>query len=271
MLETIKSSLRKSFSMKDLGEATYILGIKIYRDISKRLIGLSQDTYIDKVLKRFNMQDSKKGFLPMSHGVSLCKSQCPSTPDEQEKMNAIPYASAIGSIMYAMLCTRPDVAYALSVASRYQSNPGEAHWVAAKNILKYFRRTKDKFLVYGGEEELVVNGYTDASFQTDKDDFRSQSGFVFCLNGGAVSWKSSKQETVADSTIEAEYIAASEAAKEAVWIRKFVSELGVVPSVSRPMDLYCDNSGAIAQVKEPRSHQKSKHILRRYPLIRENR
>ena len=171
--------------------------------------------------------------------------------------------------MYAMLCTRPDIAYALSFASRYQSNPGEAHWVAAKNILKFFRRTKDKFLVYGGEEELVVNGYTDASFQTDKDDFRSQSGFVFCLNGGAVSWKSSKQETVADSTTEAEYIVASEAAKEAVWIIKFVSELGVVPSASSPMDLYCDNSGAIAQAKEPRSHQKSKHILRHYHLIRE--
>ena len=119
MLETVKSSVRKSFSMKDLGEATYILGIKIYRDRSKRIIGLSQDTYIDKVLKRFNMQDSKKGFLPISHGVSLCKSQCPLTPDEQEKMNAIPYASAIGSIMYAMLCTRLGVAYALSVTSRY--------------------------------------------------------------------------------------------------------------------------------------------------------
>ena len=86
-----------------------------------------------------------------------------------------------------MLCTRPDVAYALSVASRYQSNPREAHWVAAKNILKYFRRTKDKFLVYGGEEELVVTGYTDASFQTDKDDFRSQYEFVFFLSGGAMS------------------------------------------------------------------------------------
>ena len=98
-IQMLKSSLRKSFSMKDLGEATYILGIKIYRDRSKRLIGLSQDTYIDKVLKRFNMQDFKKVFLPMSHGVSLCKSQHPSTPDEHEKMNAIPYASAIGSIM----------------------------------------------------------------------------------------------------------------------------------------------------------------------------
>ncbi|WVZ83807.1 LOW QUALITY PROTEIN: hypothetical protein U9M48_030907 [Paspalum notatum var. saurae] len=262
MLEAVKDSLRKSFSMKDLEEAAYILGIKIYRDRSKRLIGFSQSTYIDKVLKRFNMHDSKKGFLPMSPSTILSKTQCPSTTDEQKRMSEIPYASAIGSIMYAMICTRPDVSFALSVTSRYQSCPGEGHWIAVKNILKYLRRTKDAFLVFGGEKELVVKGYTDASFQTDKDDSRSQVGFVFCLNGGAVSWKSSKQDTVADSATEAEYIAASEAAKEAVWIRKFVSELGVVPSASCPLDLYCDNMGAIAQAKEPRSHQKSKHILR---------
>ena len=138
-----------------------------------------------------------------------------------------------------------------------------------KNILKYLKRTKEMFLVYGGEEELVVSGYTDASFQTDHDDYRSQSGFVFTLNGGAVSWKSSKQDTVADSTTEAEYIAASEAAKEAVWMKKFIAELGVMPSASSPVDLYCDNSGAIAQAKEPRAHQKSKHILRRFHLIHE--
>ena len=269
MLESVKSSLRKSFSMKDLGDAAYILGIRIYRDRSKRLIGLSQEMYIDKVLNRFNMQNSKRGFLPMAHGINLSKNQCPTTTDERDKMSDIPYASAIGSIMYAMICTRPDVSYALSVTSRYQADPGEGHWTAVKNILKYLRRTKDVFLVYGGDEELVVNGYTDASFQTDKDDYRSQSGFVFILNGGAVSWKSSKQETVADSTTEAEYIAASEAAKEGVWIRNFIAELGMVPSASSPMDLYCDNNGAIAQAKEPRSHQKSKHILRRYHLIRE--
>ena len=269
MLESVKTSLKNSFSMKDLGEAAYILGIKIYRDRSKRLIGLSQSTYIDKVLKRFNMEEAKKGFLPMSHGINLGKTQCPSTTDERDRMSKIPYASAIGSIMYAMICTRPDVSYALSVTSRYQADPGESHWTAVKNILKYLRRTKDVFLVYGGEEELVVNGYTDASFQTDKDDYKSQSGFVFILNGGAVSWKSSKQETVADSTTEAEYIAASEAAKEGVWIRKFITELGVVPSACSPLDLYCDNSGAIAQAKEPRNHQKNKHILRRFHLIRE--
>ncbi|KAK8559961.1 hypothetical protein V6N12_012772 [Hibiscus sabdariffa] len=150
-----------------------------------------------------------------------------------------------------------------------KANPGECHWTAVKNILKYLRRTKDVFLVYGGEEELRIKGYTDASFQTDKDDSRSQSGFVFCLNGGAVSWKSSKQDTVADSTTEVEYIAASEAAKEAVWIKKFITGLGVIPSISDVVDLYCDNNGATAQAKEPRSHQRSKHILRRFHLIRE--
>jgi hypothetical protein len=97
----------------------------------------------------------------------------------------------------------------------------------------------------------------------------NHSGYVIYLNGEAVSWKSSKKETVVDSTTEAEYIAASKAAKEVVWIKKVVSELGVVPSCSSPIDLYCDNNGAIAQAKEPRSHQKSKHIPRRYHLIRE--
>ncbi|KAL4379078.1 hypothetical protein GQ457_02G025900 [Hibiscus cannabinus] len=121
--------------------------------------------------------------------------------------------------MYAMICTRPDLTYALSMTSRYQANPDKGHWTAVKNILKYLRRTKDVFLFYGGKEELGIKGYTDASFQTNKDDSRSQSGFIFYLNGGAVSWKSSKQDKVVDSTTDAEYLAASEAAKEAVWIK----------------------------------------------------
>ncbi|XP_057247396.1 secreted RxLR effector protein 161-like [Beta vulgaris subsp. vulgaris] len=215
------------------------------------------------------MENSKRGFVPMSHGISLSKSQCPTEPDELKRMSSIPYASAIGSIMYAMISTRPDVAYALSMCSRFQANPGEAHWTAAKSILKYLRRTKGMFLVYGGQSELVVEGYTDASFQTDRDDYRSQSGYVFRLNGGAVSWKSSKQSTVADSTTESEYLAAVEAAKEAVWIKKFLTELDIVPSVLEGIELFCDNNGAIAQAKEPRSHNKSKHVMRKYHLIRE--
>ena len=178
--------------MKDLGEAVYILGIKIYRDRSRRLLGLSQSTYIDKVLKQFNMSGAKKGFLPLSHGIRLSETQSPSTSDERSRMSRIPYASAIRSIMYAMICTRPDVAFAISLTSRYQANPGESHWAAVNTILKYLKRTKEMFLVYGGEEELVVRGYAGASFQTDRDDCRSQSGFMYVLNGGAVHWMSSK-------------------------------------------------------------------------------
>jgi hypothetical protein len=152
MMKAIKSPLRKSFSMKDLGEAAYILGIRIYRYRSKRLIGLSQDAYIDQILNRFNMQDSKKGFLPMSHNITLSKKQCPLDPDEQEKMRAIPYALTIGSVMYAMICTCPDVSYTLSAMSRYQSNYGDSHWTIVKNILKYLRKIKKTFLVFGGEE-----------------------------------------------------------------------------------------------------------------------
>ena len=113
--------------MKDLGKAAYILCIKIYRDRSQRLLGLSQSGYIEKVLKRFSMQDSKRGFLPMSHGIKLSMSQSRTTMDKREHMDKIPYALAIGSVMYAMLCTLPDVSYALSMTSRFQSNPGECH------------------------------------------------------------------------------------------------------------------------------------------------
>src|SRR4051812_16970512 len=184
-------------------------------------------------------------------------------------MSMVPYASAIGSIMYAMICTHLDVSYALSVTSRYQADLGEGHWIAVKNILKYLKRTKDVFLVYGGEDEISVRGYIDASYLNDSDDSRSQSGYVFVMNGGAVSWKSSKQDTLASSSTEAEYIAASEAAKEAVWIRNFLIALAVVQGTSNPMEVYCDNNGAIAQAKEPRQHQKNKHIRMRYHQIRE--
>ena len=131
-LDSIKGYLNTSFSMKDLGEAAYILGIKIYRDRSRRLIGLSQSTYLDKVLKKFKMDQAKKGFLPVLQGVKLSKTQCPTTAEDRENMKDVPYASAIGSIMYAMLCTRPDVCLAISLEGRYQSNPGVDHWTAVK-------------------------------------------------------------------------------------------------------------------------------------------
>jgi hypothetical protein len=255
LLKSVTDYLNSKFSMKDLGEAAYILGIKIYRDRLRRLFGLSQSTYLDQILKKFRMDKSKKGFLPMLQGKTLSKTQSPATAKDREEMNKIPYASAICSIMYAMLCTRPDVAHAISLTSRYQSDLGLEHCMAVKNIFKYLQRTKDMFLVYGGEEELVASCYVDASFDTDPDDSKSQSGCVFVMNGGAVSWRSSKQSVVARSSTEAEYVAASEAAQEAVWMKEFISKLGAVLNALDPMVIYCDNNGAIANAKEPRSHK----------------
>ncbi|KAL0394828.1 UNVERIFIED_CONTAM: hypothetical protein Slati_4449000 [Sesamum latifolium] len=172
----------------------------------------------------------------MRHGIKLSKKQSPKTDEELIRMSNIPYASAVGSIQYVVQCTRPDVAYALTVTSRYQACAGEAHWGAIKSILKYLKRTKDMFLIYGGGE-LILEGYSDASFQSDDDDAKSQS--------------------------------TSEAAKEAIWMKNYIQELGVVPSIAELVDIFCDNNGAIAQAKEPRSHHRSKHILRRYHLLRE--
>ncbi|KAL0451309.1 UNVERIFIED_CONTAM: hypothetical protein Slati_1109000 [Sesamum latifolium] len=236
MLGDIKAWLSTQFSMKDMGEAYYILGIKICRDRSKRMLGLTQSSYIEKVLKRFKMENSKRGFLPMTHGIKLSKKQSPKTNEELKRMSDIPYASAVGSIQCAVQCTWPDVAYALSMTSRYQACAGEAHWSTVKIILKYLKKTKDMFLIYGGGE-LILEGYSDASFQSDDDDAKSQS--------------------------------ASKAAKKAVWMKNYIQELGVVPSIAEPVVIFCDNNGGIAQANELRSHHHSKHILRSYNLLRE--
>ena len=134
--------------MKDLGEASHILGIKLLRDCQKRMLGLSQASYIDEILARFSIQDSKKGFVPFRVGSSLSANQRSKTPAEIERIRGNPYASAVGSLMYAMMCTRPDICFAVGMVSRYQSDPSEEHWIAVKYIFKYLRRTRDYMLVY---------------------------------------------------------------------------------------------------------------------------
>ncbi|GJZ67122.1 retrotransposon protein, putative, ty1-copia subclass [Tanacetum coccineum] len=186
-LQSVKDYLGRCFSMKDLGEAAFILGIKIYRDRSKRLIGLRQNAYMDKILKRYKVDNSKR-----------------------------------------VRCTRLDVAFTQNITSQFQQNPGELHWTAVKNILKYLRNTKDMFLVYGGNSstELRVESYCDA--------------------------------------------AASEAAMEAVWIRKFISGLGIVPTINEPINMYCDNSAAVHYANEPGVQRGARHYLRRYHYVRES-
>ncbi|GKE33553.1 hypothetical protein Tco_1452875 [Tanacetum coccineum] len=258
--------------MKDSGEAACILGIKIIRDTSKLLIALSQSAYLEKILKKFRMENSKKGYTLMMEKLDYRKSQGAKIPSEVKSMQRVTYASAIGSLMYAVRCTRPDVAFAQNLGSHFQQNPGEIHWTVVKTILKYLRNTKDMVLVYGvkPKAELKVSCYDGASFQTDKDDTKSQTEYVFVLNGGAVDWKSARQSTTAMSFTEAEYIAAAEASMEAIWMRKFIDGLGdVVPSNKRPMEMLCDNEPAIAIAADLGILKGVRNFQRKYHYIHE--
>ncbi|GJS88829.1 retrotransposon protein, putative, ty1-copia subclass [Tanacetum coccineum] len=219
MLQEVKSWLCKGFSMKDLGEAAYD----------------------GKLQEGVYSNDRKPDYR---------KSQGAKTPSEVQRMRRVPYASVIGSIMYVVRCTRPDVAFAQNLCSHFQQNPGEIHWTAVKTILKYLRNTKDMVLMYGAkpEAELKVSCYADASFQTDKDDTKSQTRYVFVLN--------------------AEYIVAGEASMEAVWMRKFIDGLGnVVPSNKRPMEMLCDNEPAITIANDPGILKGARHFQKKYHYI----
>ena len=150
------------------------------------MLGLSQAGYLDKVLERFSMQNSKKGLLPFRHGVPLFDDQRPKTREEENIMRQVPYASAVGSLMYAMLCTRPDICYSVGMVNRYQSNPGPEHWQVLKHILKYLQRIRDYMPVYWCED-LIPIGYTDSYFQSDLDYRKSTSACVFTLGGGTIT------------------------------------------------------------------------------------
>ena len=132
------------------------------------------------------MDENKRGYLSMSQDIHLSKKISPKTSKERNRMTSIPYASAVGSIIYAMLCIRPNVAYAFEIVNRFQANPDKDHWKAIKNILKYLRRTKNIFLVSGGSN-LKLKGYSNSSFQSDLDDSKSTLGYIFTLNDGALS------------------------------------------------------------------------------------
>nr|GFC79027.1 hypothetical protein [Tanacetum cinerariifolium] len=157
------------------------------------------------------------------------------------------------------------------MTSRFQQNPGEKHWTAVKIILKYLHNTKDMFLVYEGnmERELRVFCYTDAGYLTDADNLKSQTGYVFVLNGGVVDWKSTKQSIFGISSTDAEYIVAFDASKEAVWIRKFIYGLGIVPTIEEPISMYCDNIEAIAIAKDDGVTKGASHFYVKVHYLRE--
>ncbi|RVW72857.1 Retrovirus-related Pol polyprotein from transposon TNT 1-94 [Vitis vinifera] len=269
LLHEVKQFLSKNFDMKDMGEASYVIGIKIHRDRFKGILGLSQETHINKVLERFRMKNCSPSVSPIVKGDSFNLNQCPKNDLEREQMKNIPYASAVGSLMYAQVCTRPDIAFAVGMLGRYQSNPGIDHWKAAKKVMRYLQGTKDYKLMYRRTSNLEVVGYSDSDFAGCVDSRKSTSGYIFILAGGAISWRSVKQTMTATSTMEAEFISCFEATSHGVWLKSFISGLRVMDSISRPLSIYCDNSAAVFMAKNNKSGSRSKHIDIKYLAIRE--
>ena len=262
-IKLLKSQLSKEFDMKDLGKAKQILGMRISR--SAGCIKLSQKKYLQKVLDRFKCANVRRTDLPLGAEFKLSKEDSPKTTEEEERMKNVPYASTVGSLMYAMICTRPDIAHAVGVVSRFMSKPGEEHWRAVKWILRYLQNTLDIGLCFT-QEAVVLEGYCDSDLGGDLDTSRSTSGYIFCIGGTTVSWRSKLQGHVSLSTTEAEYVAATEATKEKIWLENLLTKLGFVQKKSV---LHCDSQSAIYLAKNPKFHSKSKHIRHKYHFIRE--
>jgi hypothetical protein len=179
-------------------------------------------------------------------------------------MSRVPYSSTVGSLMYVMVCTRPDIAHAVGVVRRYMNNPGKEHWEEVKWILRYLRGIATHALCFGGSN-IVLQGYVDSDMVGDKDSRRRTTGYVFTIGGTIVSWISKLQKVVSLSTTEAEYVVATEASKEMIWLQRFMEELGKKKENSR---LYCDNESAIHLAKNSAFHSNTKHIQLRYHFIR---
>ena len=186
LLYEVKQFLSKNFDIKDIGEAAYVIDIKIHRERSRGIVGLSQETYINKVLEKFNMKNCSLSVAPILKGDILDLNQCHKNDFEWAYMKNIPYTSAVGSLMYAQVCTRPDIAFAVGVLGRYQSNPGIDHWRAAKKVMRYLQGTKDYILMYRRTYSLEVIGYSDADFAGSVDSRKSTSSYIFKLADGAV-------------------------------------------------------------------------------------
>ena len=238
----------------------------VWRDHQAGKLFLSQKKYIDRVLERFNMSNCKPVSTPLATHLKLSSDLCPQIEEEKEHMSHVPYASAIGSLMYAMICTRPDLAHVVSMVSWCMHNPGKDHWSAVKWIFGYLKGTSDIGLVFDKTTTNDVVGFVDSDYGGDLNRRRSLSGYIFTLCNGAISWKATLQSIAALSTTEAEYIAATEGVKEALWLRGLVNELGLAQDT---LVVFCDSQSAIHLTKNSRYHNKTKHIDVKYHFIRD--
>jgi hypothetical protein len=238
----------------------FCLGIEVARDRINKIITMSQLGYINKIAERFGLTDCKPSLTPADSNSVLIKK------DPDEERIEVPYRAIIGSLMYAMVCTRPDIANAVANVARYSDDPSHDHWSAAKRVLRYLVTTKHAKLVFGSRPSEGLEGYADANWASDVDTRRSTTGYVFKLFGTAVSWKSQRQHTVATSSTEAEYMALYAATQEVIWLRRMLLELQVIDEVSTR--IWQDNQGAIALAKNPIMHARTKHIDIKYHFTR---
>ena len=261
-LNVVKTELGKRFRMKDLQEARKCLGFEIERNIRSGTLRLSQVKYANAVLSRFGMASAKPSRTPMETKLNLEMDSKPA-PD-------VPYREAIGSLMYLMVGTRPDIAFAVSRLAKYVENPTELQWQGVKRLLRYVIGTVKHGILFQADQSLEPVGYVDADWAGDVASRKSTSGYVFIMGGGAVSWCSRQQEVVALSSTEAEYISLCTGVKEAIWLRRLVSNLGIKLKVGHgPMLLLVDNQGAIDLAQNGSTNRRTKHIDVRYHFNRE--
>jgi len=215
------------------------------------------------------MQECKSGDTPVVKGDKFSFKQCPKGNLEIQEMQKSPYASAVGSLMYAQVCMRSDIAYIVGVLGRYLSNPGMDNWKAAKRVMWYLKRTKYYMLTYKRSDQLEITRYSDPDFAGCLDSLRSTSGYIFMLAGGVVSWCSAKQTLTTSSTMVAEFVACYEASNHGIWLKNFVTGLQIVERIERPLKLYCDNKLVVLYSNNNRSSTKSKHIDIKFLAVKE--
>ncbi|CAI5474718.1 unnamed protein product [Closterium sp. Yama58-4] len=263
-LAYVKSELQRRHTCTDLGELTSYLGLRITRDRARRTITLTQSHMVQQVLQRFGFTYSSPQSTPLPTGHSLS-----ALPSDESVEPSGPYPELVGCLMYLMTCTRPDLAYPLSILARYVA-PGrhrKEHMDAAKRVLRYLCSTSGMGLVLGGRDRVVLTGHSDASWADDQATQRSSQGYTFSLGSGSVSWRSTRSSSVLGSSCEAEIYATAMAAQELRWLTYLLTDLGEPPR--SPPVLYVDNKAAIALCEEHRLEHRTKHIALRYFLARE--
>ncbi|CAI7766054.1 unnamed protein product, partial [Closterium sp. NIES-54] len=263
-LAHVKSKLQKRHTCTDLGELCSYLGLQITRDRAQRTITLTQSHMVQQVLQRFDFTYSSPQATPLSTRHSL------SAPPLDESVEPSgPYPELVGCLMYLMTCTRPDLAYPLSILARYVA-PGRhrpEHMAAAKRVLRYLCSTSGMGLVLGGRRPVVLTGHADASWADDQATHRSSQGYTFSLGSGSVSWRSTRSSSVLGSSCEAEIYVGAMAAQELRWFTYLLTDLGEQPR--SPPVLYVDNKAMLALCREHRLEHRTKHIALRYFLARE--